>query len=216
VEAIAATIIPTDSNGPGATEAGVVYFIDGQLSSKYGWGGHMYMQGPFVQHDVTTPVTVNGVTFPGGTIATIPDDGMRYQYNMDLRSFWKYGLNALETYANAAYGGNFETLSAANQLTCLQDLYNNKPTYGTDTSQFGEVLPADFFYELYFMTYSGFLMDPMYGGNRGMVGWLLTAFNGVNQGNFYGEGFTTRQLMLATTPTPLRPASLGQFQAAQS
>ncbi len=214
VKAIAATIIPTDSNGPGATEAGVVYFIDAQLASKYGSSGHMYMQGPYIQHDLKTPVTIKGTTFSAGTMATVPDSGMRYQYNMDLRFFWKQGLVALETYANAKYGGNFETLSAANPLLCLQDLANNVPTYGTNSAQFGEILPSDFFYELYFMTFCGFLMDPMYGGNQGMVGWLLTAFNGTNQGNFYGEGHTTHDLMLATTPTALKPASLGQFQAA--
>jgi hypothetical protein len=55
-------------------------------------------------------------------------------------------------------------------------------------------------------------MDPLYGGNRGMVGWTYTGFNGVNQGNFYGEGHTVQELMVATTPTRLQPASLAQFQ----
>ena len=62
------------------------------------------------------------------------------------------------------------------------------------------------------MTWAGFLMDPMYGGNRGMVGWTLTASPGVNNGNFYGEGLTTKELMVATTPTILKPVSLAQFQ----
>ena len=31
IQAAAARMIPTDENGPGATEAGVVYFIDRQL-----------------------------------------------------------------------------------------------------------------------------------------------------------------------------------------
>jgi hypothetical protein len=37
-------------------------------------------------------------------------------------------------------------------------------------------------------------------------------YNGVNNGDFYGEGMTSKQLMVATTPTRLKPASLGQFQ----
>jgi hypothetical protein len=73
-------------------------------------------------------------------------------------------------------------------------------------------VPADFFYELFFMVYSGFTMDPMYGGNKGMVGWLLTGNNGVNMGNFYGEGYTTKQIMVMSTPPVLKPASLGMFQ----
>jgi hypothetical protein len=53
----------------------------------------------------------------------------------------------------------------------------------------------------------------MYGGNRGMVGWIHTAFNGLNTGNFYGEGLKTTDLMVASKPTRLKPASLEQFQA---
>jgi TolA-binding protein len=226
VNAIAETFIPTDSNGPGGADAGCAYFIDGQLAGKYGSSGHMYMQGPFIFHDLTTPVTptetpriytaANGqtytvganTTFSAGTMKTVPDNGMRYQYNFNLRYFWHLGLQALESYANSAYGGNFENLSSANQVKCLQDLYNNVPTQAA----FNGILPADFFYELFFMVYSGFTMDPMYGGNKGMAGWILTGNNGVNMGNFYNEGYTTKQIMLMTTPPTLKPASLGQFQ----
>ena len=62
------------------------------------------------------------------------------------------------------------------------------------------------------MTWCGFLMDPIHGGNSNLVGWTHVAFNGVNTGNFYGEGMTTKQLMVATSPTRLRPASLGQLE----
>jgi multidrug efflux pump subunit AcrA (membrane-fusion protein) len=204
--AIVETFIPSDSNGPGAKEAGVLYFIDGQLAGKYGVCGHMYMKGPFIPANLTTAVTVNGVTYSAGTMPSGLDGGQRYQYNINLRDYWRAGLVAVQSYSNTAYGGNFETLSAANQVKVLQDLYNNVPT------SFSNILPQDFFYEMYFMTWAGFLTDPMYGGNKGMVGWDLVAFNGTNSGNFYGEGFTPKQLMVATTPTLLKPASLGQFQ----
>ena len=90
----------------------------------------------------------------------------------------------------------------------MTDLADNKPT------SFNDIVPSDFFNEVFFMTWCGFLMDPLYGGNQGMVGWELIGFNGVNMGNFYGEGHTTKQLMVATTPTRLKPASLAQFQQA--
>ena len=48
LSAIAHAMIPTDSNGPSANEAGVIYFIDRQLATDYGKSAHMYMQGPFV------------------------------------------------------------------------------------------------------------------------------------------------------------------------
>ena len=88
----------------------------------------------------------------------------------------------------------------------LTDLYNNKPT------EFNNILPVDFFSEIVFMTWSGFFMDPIYGGNKNMVGWKHTGFNGTNTGNFYGEGYTVTDLMTSDKPVRLQPASLGQFQ----
>jgi hypothetical protein len=74
------------------------------------------------------------------------------------------------------------------------------------------VLPSDFAYELFFMVWNGFWVDPVYGGNKGMVGWSYVGFHGTNLGNFYNEGYTSKQLMVATTPITLKPASLGQYQ----
>src|ERR1700722_8716516 len=208
VAAMAEAIIPTDSNGPGAKEAGVVYFIDRQLASDYGKNANMYFKGPFVYPGTTGPITIAGTTYSAGSMIANPTDGSRYQYGLQLREFWRSGILAFETYCDSAYGGSFETLSAANQVKALTDLTTNKPT------SFNDIVPSDFFNEVFFMTWSGFLMDPIYGGNIGMVGWELTGFSGVNMGNFYGEGYTSKQLMVATTPTRLKPASLAQFQAA--
>jgi gluconate 2-dehydrogenase gamma chain len=204
--AIAETLIPNDGNGPDAAEAGVVYFIDRQLATDYGKSAHMYMEGPFVPANLTGTITVDGITYTGGSTAVTIESGMQYQYHLNFREFFRYGLDAFETYCGTAYGGNFETLSAANQVAALTDLYNNKPT------SFNSIIPQDFFYEVFVMVWSGYFMDPLYGGNKGMAAWAFSGFNGVNMGNFYGEGHTTQELMLATTPTRLQPASLGQYQ----
>jgi gluconate 2-dehydrogenase gamma chain len=208
LESIVGTLIPTDSNGPGAKEAGVIYFIDRQLASDYGKNANMYNKGPFVMPGLKGPITVDGITYTAGSVNSAPYANTHYQYGMLVRDFWRYGLEAFEAYCNSAYGGNFESLSASNQAQALADLANNKPT------SFNNILPADFFQEVFFMTWAGFLMDPLYGGNQGMVGWQLTGFNGVNMGDFYGEGHTDQELMVATTPTRLKPASLAQFQQA--
>jgi gluconate 2-dehydrogenase gamma chain len=206
LSAIALAMIPADGNGPSATDAGVVYFIDRQLATDYGKSAHMYMEGPFVPPNQTGTITVDGITYTGGSTLVTIESGMQYQYHNNFREFFRYGLDAFETYCNSAYGGNFETLSAANQTAALTDLYNNKPT------SFNSITPQDFFYELFVMVWSGYFMDPLYGGNVGMASWVFSGFNGTNQGNFYGEGHTTKELMLATTPTQLKPASLGQLQ----
>jgi len=205
LEKIVETIIPTDSD-PGAKEAGVIYFIDRQLAGDYGQSANMFMDGPFVAPAQTGSITVGTQTYSAGSPKVRVGAGTNYQYPLNLREFWRVGLIALQAYANSAYGGNFETLSSANQLLLLQDLWANKPT------SFSKILPSDFAYELTFMTWAGFLMDPIYGGNQNMVGWTFTGFNGVNFGNFYGEGQDQKALMVATAPTRLKPASLAQYQ----
>ncbi len=218
LEAIVETIIPSDSNGPGAKEAGAIYFIDRQLAGDYGQSANMFMDGPFILPGQTGSFNVNGrdiynlsnltpVSLPyTGTPSPRVGAGTNYQYPLNLREFWRVGLVALQAYANSAYGGNFESLTAANQLKLLLDLWGNTP------ASFGNIKPSDLAYELTFMTWAGFLMDPIYGGNQNMVGWTYTGFNGVNFGNFYGEGYDQKTLMVATSPTRLRPASLAQYQ----
>lgn len=47
IAAAAARIFPSDAAGPGATEAGVVLFIDRQLASRFGADRYRYTAGPF-------------------------------------------------------------------------------------------------------------------------------------------------------------------------
>lgn len=49
VTAASARIFPSDASGPGATEAGVVIFIDRQLAGPYGRDKYRYTKGPFVE-----------------------------------------------------------------------------------------------------------------------------------------------------------------------
>lgn len=48
VQAAAERIFPSDASGPGATEAGVVIYIDRQLAGPYGRDKYRYTKGPFV------------------------------------------------------------------------------------------------------------------------------------------------------------------------
>jgi gluconate 2-dehydrogenase gamma chain len=49
VQAACERIIPKDSSGPGATEAGVVIYIDRQLAGPYGSDKYRYTKPPFVE-----------------------------------------------------------------------------------------------------------------------------------------------------------------------
>jgi len=228
LEPIVETIIPSDSTGPGAKEAGVIYFIDRQLAGDYGQSANMFMDGPFI------PPTQNAITgvptsaryqdlYPSlptsidysGTVVPRIGSGINYQYALNLRAFWKAGLEAVQNYSTKtpAYGTTFQRLSGANQLALLADLWAGKPsTFADDHGT--NIRPVDFAYELSFMTWAGFTMDPLYGGNQNMVGWQYMGFNGVNLGNAYGEGLSQKDLMVAKTPTRLKPASLAQYQQA--
>ena len=228
LEPIVETIIPSDSTGPGAKEAGVIYFIDRQLAGDYGQSANMFMDGPFI------PPTQNAITgvptsaryqdlYPSlptsidysGTVVPRIGSGINYQYALNLRAFWKAGLEAVQNYSTKtpAYGTTFQRLSSANQLALLADLWAGKPsTFADDHGT--NIRPVDFAYELSFMTWAGFTMDPLYGGNQNMVGWQYMGFNGVNLGNAYGEGLSQKDLMVANTPTRLKPASLAQYQQA--
>ncbi len=205
VEAIAECMIPSDANGPGAKEAGVIYFIDQQLDGNYGKNGNMYMQGPFIRPQ-TTSITVDGITYPGGTIQPRLQAGTAYQYPFPLREYWRRGLMYLQDYAQTAYGGKFETLTVDKQTQILKDLYGNKPT------NFGGPTAPEFFNELHDMVTAGFFTDPIHGGNKGMVSWLLTGFAGSSSGSY-----TFEQLMVS--PTPIRitpPTSITDMQAGGS
>jgi hypothetical protein len=262
LEPVVETIIPSDSTGPGAKEAGVIYFIDRQLAGDYGLSGNMFMDAPHIQPNipntapaisVNTSSAWNQLAAPAGGGGTTPSktyagaspmftvanptttytvnygitasprvgSGINYQYPINMREFWRIGLLALQKYSNNVYSGNFQTLSAANQLKLLQDLWNNVPATlapplrpADDLTGFSNLVASDFAYELTFMTWSGFLMDPLYGGNQDMVGWTYVGYNGVNFGNFYGEGLSQKNLMVASSPTRLKPASLAQYQNA--
>jgi gluconate 2-dehydrogenase gamma chain len=51
VAAACERIFPGDDNGPGATEAGVIVYIDRQLAGPYGRDELRYTKGPFIETD---------------------------------------------------------------------------------------------------------------------------------------------------------------------
>src|SRR3954447_1243141 len=49
VSAACERIFPGDETGPGATEAGVIIYIDRQLAGPYGSDKHRYTKGPWIE-----------------------------------------------------------------------------------------------------------------------------------------------------------------------
>ena len=150
VEAITARLIPSDDSGPGAHDAHVATFIDRQLAGFYGRGQRWYMEGPFPE----------------------PEDTQGYQGPYPPAALWREGLAALESYCRTTYDEqSFAELDEATQDAVLSRLADGEISFATvDAKQF-----FDFARE---MTIEGFFSDPIYGGNRDMVGWRLVGFPG--------------------------------------
>lgn len=96
VAAAAARIFPSDAAGPGASEAGVVIYIDRQLAGPYGRDRYRYTQGPFEEG--------------------LPEQG--YQGKATPREVYREGLRLL--------GQDFDRLTAAEQdakLSAIETTY---------------------------------------------------------------------------------------------
>jgi gluconate 2-dehydrogenase gamma chain len=151
VDAIVARLIPADDLGPGAKEAGCATFIDRQLAGSFGTFQRFYMQAPFA----------NGTPQQGPQSANVP------------HIIYRTGLAALDAYCRATYAGKaFIALEAAQQDAVLQAMEKGE-------AKFEGVVPSrEFFAMLLQNTREGFFADPLYGGNRDMIGWKLIGFPG--------------------------------------
>jgi gluconate 2-dehydrogenase gamma chain len=152
IGAMADRIYPSDANGPGATELGVVNYIDGQLAGAWGTGERMYRQGPF---------------------AAATTSGHGWQYALTPADAYKVALDSLNAYTDAKYGGQtYDALSASQQDAILNALEQDKvPTFTAITG-------PDFFSLFLENVKEGVFADPSYGGNRGVGGWKLVRYPG--------------------------------------
>lgn len=149
VAAICARLIPSDEDGPGATEADVVTFIDRQMAGFYGRAQHWYMQGPFAE----------GTSTQG------------YQSEHPPAMLYRLALAELDEHCRAQRGGAFAELTGEDQDAVLTGLDEEEITF--------ERVSAKAFFDLVLEnTVEGFFADPIYGGNRDMVGWRYVGFPG--------------------------------------
>jgi gluconate 2-dehydrogenase gamma chain len=150
VEAAVDRLIPADERGPGGKDAGCAVFIDRQLAGPYGRGDGLYMKPPFLPG-----VATQGYQRPDTPAA---------QYRSGLKALGEYVKNAFD-------GKSFSQLSPPDQDEVLAGLESGAiGLKGVDGTQFFTLLLSN--------TMEGFFADPIYGGNRDMVGWKLIGFPG--------------------------------------
>ena len=151
VEAFAERLIPADELGPGAKQADVTTFIDRQLTGPYGGHDWLYMEGPISKNP-------------------LPSQGL--QSELTPRQQYRSGIAALEAYCKATFNRGFVELNAGEQDKLIAGLEKGEVQLPNFSSKM-------LFTAIYTNTIEGFFADPIYGGNRDMVGWKLVGFPGV-------------------------------------
>jgi gluconate 2-dehydrogenase gamma chain len=150
VEAIADRIIPSDPETPGGKDSGCAVFLDRQLAGPYGRQDGLYLSGPF-EH---------GAKSQGPQTATGP------------AQLYRDALGALDRACKSGHGGKgFAALAATEQDAVLSSLESGQLELdGVDGQAFFQQAIKDI--------QMGFFADPVYGGNRNMVGWKMIGFPG--------------------------------------
>lgn len=204
VEALTARILPGSPDDPGAREAGVVYYIDSNLSTNSGIHEATYTAGPYAQ-------TYEGDTAPADddeeTIWVKADEISRYGYQAPLSPLQAYeiALPLVQEHARQKYGGPVHELSDEDQDQIIWDLLDE------EIEGFDQFSPRAFFHLLRRHTSEGMFSDPAYGGNREMIGWKLVGFPGAQR------AYAPEELVREDEPrAPQAMSELPHFQPGQT
>jgi gluconate 2-dehydrogenase gamma chain len=155
IDAAAERLIPTDELGPGGKDAGVACFIDQQLRSSWGTHGRMYRSGPWLE----------------GT----PEQG--FQSRLMPQEIYRIGIQEINAVCRARHEKPFDQLPPPKQDEMLKALEKGEVELPS--------MPSKLFFDLLWRnTEEGYFADPIYGGNRGKVGWKLVGFPGVPSGAY--------------------------------
>ncbi|SMO81635.1 gluconate 2-dehydrogenase subunit 3 family protein [Paracoccus laeviglucosivorans] len=149
VIAATARLIPSGGEGPGAIEARVPVFIDGQLASDYGRADDWYMVGP---HDPAA------------------DPLLGWQSPLNPAQIYRQAIPAFNAWCEGQHGKAFTALDDAQKDAALAALDNDEVGLQPELRDFFTILLAN--------TKEGYFADPMYGGNHGMQSWSYIGFPG--------------------------------------
>ena len=171
-------LIPADDHGPSACEEGAIEFIDDQLAGDYGSGAALYLQGPLRPE--------NEEKLMGSP-----------QFLSTPRERYLTGLQALEAWSQVNHHASFHTLNAEQIDTFLTMMEAGKIYLGKEVN-------SQAFFELMLQNArESYLADPIYGGNKNMVGWKMIGFPGARYD--YRPYIERRNENLALIPVSLIP-----------
>ena len=222
LDVLVGRILPGDADDPGAREAGVVFYIDEVLSHRDGFAGPVYLQPPFaVPYDGEEP----SQTERPGVVHVERDELPRYGYQSPLTpvEIYRQGLAELDEYCRSEYGAPMYELDPEVQDEVVQALVDGEVTStdvgpavdnkcnGDQCKGFADPSTANFFGTVRNHVVEGMFSDPLYGGNREMVGWQLIGYPGAQR------GYTPADLLDVETPIPAQSLTdLHPFRAGRS
>jgi gluconate 2-dehydrogenase gamma chain len=110
-------------------------------------------------------------------VGVAADQISRYGYQSVLspQEMYRRGIEFVDAYAQEQFEDEFVDLTAEQQDQILTDMDED-----TATGFEGPTAKA-FFVQLRNDTIEGMFSDPMYGGNRGLVGWTLIGYPGAQR-----------------------------------
>lgn len=164
VAAMVDRMIPADDLGPGGIEAHVPEFIERQLAGDFGQAATWYMKPPHAKGS--------------------PEQG--YQLAATPSELYRQSLAKLDALVMQSYNASFAELPHDRQEEVMKALGKGE----MDAPDFDG---KTFFAMLHGNAMEGFFADPIYGGNRDMIGWKLIGYPGVRYDwRPYIEKFDTR------------------------
>ncbi len=171
-------LFPKNDQGPGAIELGVPYFIDKQLAGEWGMNAKEYMKGPFITNiqAAGNHNTNRDQDSQGPNAATqVPTPTPRYQSILNRSEIFTLGLRKIDQVAREDFGARFVDLAPDKQDEVLR-------MFEEDKVEMKGVGSSNFFYLLQQTTLEGAYADPVYGGNKDMMGWKMKEYPGPRMG----------------------------------
>ncbi|MDH2184774.1 gluconate 2-dehydrogenase subunit 3 family protein [Pseudomonas sp. GD03651] len=172
-------LIPHDELGPSASEAGCVDFLDAQMNGPYGESKDLYLD---------QPLRADESQLMGLTISL-----------RTRRDYTLAGLEHIDGQARKRHGSPFAEIEGEQMDAVLADLEAGKLDWE------GKGSSNRLFEFLLMSVREGYFSDPLYGGNRGMVGWKLVGFPGARYD--YRQYIDRRGQDLGLEPISLIPVS---------
>lgn len=176
VEGLTARILPGTPEDPGAREAGVVFYIDRTLSGvNQGESVMTYDRGPWAEvteHETAVEATSRPDIYRAVSIEAELETRYGYQSALTPQEVYRRGIKGVLDLTEETFGKPFTELTNGEVDQLLGIMVND------ESDAFDSPSGSSFFSRLRNDTIEGMFSDPMYGGNRDMVGWKLLGYPG--------------------------------------